>query len=102
MSKFYLINVDRATPELLDAIHSSIKANTDSWWHHQAASWIVEGHSTFFWRDLASEKIEGAEEDANVLVLRLPSDTSARGWGFYGAGVNNKTKWFSSTYKPKT
>jgi hypothetical protein len=92
----YLILLDQATAEQIDAVHALMKENANGWWHHFSDAWIVFGKSSSEWRDIVSKCIE--EGSASVLVIALPKDKASRSYAYYGTEVDKRIEWLKSNY----
>lgn len=99
MENAHIIVADKANAAQLNTIHEEVKLRASGWWHRFQNVWIVGGDlKPSQWRDFLKDALAG-EPVVNILVLRLPSQESERGWAFMGVAAKEATSWFREHYK---
>jgi len=93
---FYMICVDQATNDELNAIQAIVKENAHGWWHHFTSIWIVGGHNASFWRDQATPLL--TSPSSSVLVVRLPQ-TGERYWSYFGIETEKRLDWLNKNLR---
>jgi len=96
MASDYTIILDRGTDDERSAVHATVKANANGWWHHFADAWIVHGKSAAEWRDLVKGAL--SSEASSVLVLRLPEASTESRWAYFGRKSTKRCQWLHSNY----
>jgi hypothetical protein len=91
----FIILVDRATDDELNAAHEQIKKKAGGWWHRYTNTWIVGGLTEKAWRDLVRPVLTGIS--SSVLVMKLP-DAGDRRWAYYGENVEERMRWLHRNY----
>ena len=95
MASKFVIMVNRATADKLNAVHEAIKTASafGGWWHHVDNVWIVTGKSASDWRDIAKRALAPLGK-SGVLVLKV-SEVSGGRWA--GAGVTG-VDWLKDAF----
>lgn len=91
MTPFYIIIMERATPEELEAVHEIAKAHAESWWHEVENVWIVKGHRARYWRTLIAPVIPYG--NSGVVVLGLPVTDPRAEASNYGVDHRARMAW---------
>jgi hypothetical protein len=97
IDKAYIIVLDRAPADKLNATHELIKQKADKWWHRYDSVWIVEGGTAGEWRNLIRPLFEGTT--TSILVFELPRADASRNWSSFGVGAKEKFEWLKDEYK---
>ena len=95
--KAFLIVLDRATADQLNAAHELVKQKTDKWWHRYEAVWVVLGGNAGEWRDSLKPLMPSG--GATVMVFELPRDVDNRWWAAFGPAAHEKFAWLRDEYK---
>lgn len=91
MTRFFVIVVDLATDDQIEAVQKVVQDATEFWWHRMTNVWIVGDVSTdgtaATWRDRIKEQLAAG---VTILVISLPASPN---WAARGPDIEPRMKW---------
>lgn len=92
----FLIVLDRADTEELNAVQKIVKENARGWWHRFTNVWLAGGgDSAVYWRDLIKPALKPGASSVMVLLLPAPAD---RRWAMFGSEAKDRAAWIHKNY----
>jgi hypothetical protein len=96
MDPWFLIILERATDQELEAVQAIAKAHSEDWWHEIENVWIVRGQTATYWLTLITPVIPHGNSGA--FVFRLPDEAAWEDFRSYAISGRERTSFVRQIY----